>query len=45
MCLAIPVGFAMSRTSSEYAAEQMRLLTSLGEDGDTMREFEGYQFS
>ncbi len=41
----IHVGFAMSRISAEYADEQMRLLTSLGEEGDAMRELEGYQFS
>ena len=41
----IHVGFAMSRISAEYAEEQMRLLTILGEEGDAMRELEGYQFS
>ena len=33
----IHVGSAMSRISGAYAEEQMRLLTSLGEDMDAMR--------
>lgn len=41
----IHVGFAMSRISAEYADEQMRLLTMLGEAEDAMKELEGYQFS
>lgn len=41
----IHVGFAMSKISGEYAEEQMRLLTLLGEDEDAVRELEGYQFS
>ena len=41
----IHVGFAMSKISVEHAEEQLRLLTSLGEGGDAMRELEGYQFS
>ncbi len=49
MCLAIPgkssSSSLASRISAEYAEEQMRLLTSLGEDLEMMREMEGYQFS
>ncbi|MDQ6737603.1 MAG: HypC/HybG/HupF family hydrogenase formation chaperone [Gemmatimonadota bacterium] len=41
----IHVGFAMSRISAQDAEEQLRLLTSLGEGADAMRELEGYQFS
>ena len=41
----IHVGFAMSRISGEYAEEQMRLLTMLGEGPDAMRELKGYEFS
>jgi hydrogenase expression/formation protein HypC len=40
----IHVGFAMSRISSEAAAEQLRLLRMLGEDAEAMRELEGYRF-
>jgi hydrogenase expression/formation protein HypC len=40
----IHVGFAMSRISSEEAAEQLRLLAMLGEDGQAMAELDGYRF-
>ena len=40
----IHVGFAMSRISAEYAAEQLRLLAMLGEDVQAMAELDGYQF-
>lgn len=40
----IHVGFAMSKISPEYAEEQIRLLTMLGEAGEAVREVEGYQF-
>jgi hydrogenase expression/formation protein HypC len=38
----IHVGFAMSKISEEYAAEQMRLLESLGECDAAMEEVRGY---
>jgi hydrogenase expression/formation protein HypC len=41
----IHVGFAMSRISGEEAAEQLRLLAMLGEDGQAMAELEGYRFA
>lgn len=41
----IHVGFAMSRISAEYADEQMRLLTMLGEADQAMDELKGYEFS
>ncbi len=40
----IHVGFAMSRISSEDAAEQLRLLASLGEEQDALAELGGYRF-
>ncbi len=42
--LLIHVGFAMSRISAEYADEQMRLLTMLGEADQAIIELEGYEF-
>lgn len=41
----IHVGFAMSRISAEYADEQMRLLTMLGEADQAIDELKGYEFS
>ena len=41
----IHVGFAMSKISEGDAAEQMRLLAMLGEDGQAMEELEGYRFN
>ncbi len=41
----IHVGFAMSRISADHAAEQMKLLTMLGEADEARQELEGYQFS
>ena len=41
----IHVGFAMSRISGEEAAEQLRLLAMLGEDGQAMAEIDGYRFA
>lgn len=41
----IHVGFAMSKISAEDAAEQMRLLSMMGEDAEAMSELEGYRFS
>ena len=41
----IHVGFAMSRISADHAAEQMKLLTMLGEADQARQELEGYQFS
>jgi hydrogenase expression/formation protein HypC len=38
----IHVGFAMSRISEQDAAEQMRLLTLLGEGEAAMNELRGY---
>ena len=38
----IHVGFAMSKISEEDAAEQMRLLTMLGETEQAMQEVRGY---
>ena len=38
----VHVGFAMSKISAEYAAEQMELLTKLGESGAARQEAEGY---
>jgi len=38
----IHVGFAMSRISEQDAAEQMRLLTALGETEQAMEEVRGY---
>ncbi len=38
----IHVGFAMSKISEQDAAEQMRLLTALGEIGPAMEEVRGY---
>ncbi len=43
--LLIHVGFAMSRISAEYADEQMRLLTMLGEADQAITEIEGYEFN
>ncbi|MGI9042865.1 MAG: HypC/HybG/HupF family hydrogenase formation chaperone [Gemmatimonadaceae bacterium] len=43
--LLIHVGFAMSRISAEYADEQMRLLTMLGEADQAISELEGYEFN
>jgi hydrogenase expression/formation protein HypC len=40
----IHVGFAMSRISADYAAEQLRLLAMLGEDAQAMAELNGYRF-
>jgi hydrogenase expression/formation protein HypC len=41
----IHVGFAMSRISARDAAEQLRLLTLLGEAGAARDEVEGYDFA
>ena len=38
----IHVGFAMSKISEHDAAEQMRLLTALGETEQAMEEVRGY---
>jgi hypothetical protein len=38
----IHVGFAMSKISEADAAEQMRLLTTLGEQQAAMEELQGY---
>jgi hydrogenase expression/formation protein HypC len=38
----IHVGFAMSKISEEQAAEQMRMLSLLGEDEAAMEEVRGY---
>jgi hydrogenase expression/formation protein HypC len=38
----VHVGFAMSKISAEYAAEQMELLTKLGESEAARQEAEGY---
>ena len=38
----IHVGFAMSKISEQDAAEQMRLLTALGETQQAMEEVRGY---
>src|ERR1700678_3705899 len=38
----IHVGFAMSKISEQDAAEQMRLLTMLGETEQAMQEVRGY---
>ncbi len=38
----IHVGFAMSKISAEYAAEQMELLSKLGESEAARQEAEGY---
>lgn len=38
----IHVGFAMSKISAEQAAEQMQLLTMLGEAGEALEEVAGY---
>jgi hydrogenase expression/formation protein HypC len=38
----IHVGFAMSKISEQDAAEQMRLLTALGETEQAMEEVRGY---
>jgi hydrogenase expression/formation protein HypC len=40
----IHVGFAMSKISEEDAAEQMRVLSVLGEDEAAMEEIRGYGF-
>ena len=40
----IHVGFAMNLISAERAAEQLKLLALLGEDGDAIAELEGYRF-
>lgn len=40
----IHVGFAMSRISTQQAAEQLRLLRMLGGDAQAMQELEGYRF-
>ena len=40
----IHVGFAMSKISAEEAAEQLRLLTALGEATAAFEEIEGYDF-
>ncbi len=41
----IHVGFAMSKISAEHAAEQVRLLTMLGEADQAVDELKGYQFT
>ncbi|MEO8193204.1 MAG: HypC/HybG/HupF family hydrogenase formation chaperone [Gemmatimonadales bacterium] len=41
----IHVGFAMSRISAEYADDQMKLLTMLGEADLAKQELEGYEFN
>ena len=41
----IHVGFAMSKISAEHAAEQVHLLTMLGEADQAMDELKGYQFT
>jgi hydrogenase expression/formation protein HypC len=41
----IHVGFAMSKISGEQAAEQLRLLTMLGEASAAEEEVGGYQFA
>ncbi len=38
----VHVGFAMSKISAEYAAEQMELLSKLGESEAARQETEGY---
>ena len=38
----VHVGFAMSKISAEYAAEQIELLTKLGESEAARQEAEGY---
>lgn len=40
----IHVGFAMNTISAERAAEQLRLLTMLGEGEQALEELQGYQF-
>jgi hydrogenase expression/formation protein HypC len=40
----IHVGFAMSRISAAEAEEQLRLLSTLGQDADALVEFGGYRF-
>lgn len=40
----IHVGFAMSKISEEQAAEQLKLLSMLGEADEAMQEVKGYQF-
>jgi hydrogenase expression/formation protein HypC len=40
----IHVGFAMSKISEEQAAEQLRLLSMLGESEEAKQEVMGYQF-
>ena len=40
----IHVGFAMSKISAAEAAEQIDLLTMLGEAEEAQREIEGYTF-
>ena len=40
----IHVGFAMSKISADEAAEQIELLTMMGEAGEARREIEGYSF-
>lgn len=40
----IHVGFAMSTISAEQAAEQIRLLTELGEAEEALDEVRGYTF-
>ena len=40
----IHVGFAMSKISAEQAAEQLRLLTMLGEASAAIDEVRGYEF-
>ena len=40
----VRVGFAMSKISAEDAAEQVRILTKLGEDEAARQEAEGYGF-
>ncbi|HSS49085.1 MAG TPA: HypC/HybG/HupF family hydrogenase formation chaperone [Thermoanaerobaculia bacterium] len=40
----IHVGFAMSKISEVAAAEQMRMLSMMGEDLQAMEEIEGYRF-
>lgn len=40
----IHVGFAMSKISAEEAADQLRMLTELGEVTEAMEELKGYDF-
>ncbi len=40
----IHVGFAMSKISAEEAADQLRMLTELGEATEAIKEISGYEF-